>query len=335
MFTVKNSQVKFTFKLLPTDMKWLGKFSGELSNAATYPNLSANVTHKGLSEREHTLDAGAQDHFKPWSYHFRIQVAEKVKQFEKTQPKPTNASQTQTFRTNVCKCIADLKSRQEFEPILGPFVQNAKCDSLHVGNNCWGHWHKKLFTKVITNAKVGTNVKSVFHLPETNPLRTYLKTLRFKMKCKKMHNKIIRWFKEKRKDCDFEFRFTGEETKKFCNGFMYLIEDLVGEDSDIEKPQNLFAPSMARMGLYLRNGLSLAVRISDINNKDLPKLEEDCRLYFNVASMFHSNVSVWTIGHCVPFHTGQLMEDLGVGLGINSMQGREAKHQHLLHNSLS
>lgn len=35
------------------------------------------------------------------------------------------------------------------------------------------------------------------------------------------------------------------------------------------------------------------------------------------------------MGHCVPFHTKQLMGDLGVGLGINSMQGREAKHQQL------
>ncbi|KAJ7391279.1 hypothetical protein OS493_019411 [Desmophyllum pertusum] len=230
----------------------------------------------------------------------------------------------------VCQFIANLKSRQEYEPILGPLVQNAKSDSLHVGNNCWGHWHKRLFTKVMEYAKVGTNVKTVFQLPENNASRKYLKTLRFKMKCKKLYNKVLRWFKEKRKNCDFEFRFTGEETKKFCNGFMYLTEDLVGEGSDIEQPQNLFALSMARMGLHLRNGLSLAVRVSDIKKEDLPKLEEDCRLYFNLASIFHTtNVSVWTMGHCVPFHTRQLIEDLGVGLGINSMQGREAKHQQL------
>ena len=87
---------------------------------------------------------------------------------------------------------------------------------------------------------------------------------------------------------------------------------------------------MARMGLHLRNALSLAVRVSDIKTKDLPTLKEDCRMYFNLASLFHStNVSVWTMGHCFSFHSNQLMEDLGVGLGINSMQGREAKHQQL------
>lgn len=328
VFTVKGHQVKFTFKLLPSDMKWLSKLSAELSNAGTYPNPFVNVTLDESKERGHNLGTGAKDKWKPWSYDFRMQVAKKVTQFKKKQGKPTSVSQMQTLRTKVCQFIAKQKSRQEYEPILGPLVQNAKCESLHVGNNCWGHWNKRLFTKVLEKAKVGTNVKSVFQLPENNALHKYLKMLRFKMKCKKLYNKIIRWFKEKRKTCDFEFRFTGEETKKFCNGFMYLIEDLVGEGSDIEQPQNFFA--LSRMGLHLRNGLSLAVRVSDIKKEDLSKLEKDCRLYFNIASLFHTtNVSVWTMGHCVPFHTRQLMEDLGVGLGINSMQGREAKHQQL------
>ena len=327
-FTVKGLQVNFTVKRVPSDMKWLSKFSGELSNAATYPNPFANVNQKDLSERGCTLGNGPRDKWKPWAYDFRMQVANKVAQFKQKQPKLTNASQMQTLRNKVCHFIGNLKSRQEYEPILGPLVQNAKADSLHLGNNCWGHWFKKVLTTILANAKVGTNVKSVFQLPEDNPLRKHLKTLRFKLKCKKLYNKFCRWFKEKRKSGDFEFRFTGEETKKFCHGFMFII--LIGDGSDIEQPKNFFALSMARMGLHLRNALSLAVRVSDIKTEDLPKLKEDCRMYFNLASLCHStNVSVWTMGHCVPFHSNQLLEDLGVGLGINSMQGREAKHQQL------
>lgn len=84
------------------------------------------------------------------------------------------------------------------------------------------------------------------------------------------------------------------------------------------------------MGLHLRDSLSLASRVSNINFSDLPKLEQDCKQYFNLASLFHSaNLSVWAMGYCVPFHTKQLLEDIGVGLGINSMQGRESKHQQL------
>lgn len=243
IFTVKGQQVNFTFKLVPSDMKWLSKFSGELSNAATYPNPFANVNQKGLSERGCTLGTGPGDKWKPWAYDFRMKVANKVAQFKQKQAKPTNASQMQTFRNKVCQFIANLKSRQEYEPILGPLVQNAKADSLHVGNNCWGHWFKKVLTTILANAKVGTNVKSVFQLPEDNPLRKHLKTLRFKLKCKKLYNKFCRWFKEKRKSGDFEFRFTGEETKKFCHGFMFIIEDLIGDGSDIEQPKNFFALS--------------------------------------------------------------------------------------------
>lgn len=198
-FTVKGLQVNFTFKLVPSDMKWLSKFSGELSNAATYPNPFANVNQKDLSERGCTLGNGPRDKWKPWAYDFRMQVANKVAQFKQKQPKPTNASQMQTLRNKVCQFIGNLKSRQEYEPILGPLVQNAKADSLHLGNNCWGHWLKKVLTTILANAKVGTNVKSVFQLPEDNPLRKHLKTLRFKLKCKKLYNKFCRWFKEKRK----------------------------------------------------------------------------------------------------------------------------------------
>lgn len=36
--------------------------------------------------------------------------------------------------------------------------------------------------------------------------------------------------------------------------------------------------------------------------------------------------TVWTIAVAIPYNTGKLLEKLGYGLGLNSMQGREAKH---------
>ena len=68
-------------------------------------------------------------------------------------------------------------------------------------------------------------------------------------------------------------------TKIICHGFMFIIEDLMGDGSDIEQPQNFFALSMAGMGLHLRNALLFAVRVSDIETEDLPKLEGDCSVY--------------------------------------------------------
>lgn len=88
-FPVKALQVNFTFKLVPSDMKWLSKFSGELRNAATYPNPFANVNQKDLSERGCTLRNGPRDKWKPWAYDFRIIMLTKLHSLNKnTQNQP-------------------------------------------------------------------------------------------------------------------------------------------------------------------------------------------------------------------------------------------------------
>ena len=135
----RDQLIKFEFKLAPSDMKWLAKFSGVLSNSAKYPCSFANVLLSELNERGGSLGNDPHNKWKPWSYTFRVEVARKVENFKKLQRKPTNSSQEQTLRTKICNYIACLKSRQEFEPVIGPVIQNGKCDPLHLGNNCWGH----------------------------------------------------------------------------------------------------------------------------------------------------------------------------------------------------
>ena len=175
-----------------------------------------------------------------------------------------------------------------------------------------------LFTHVLSKGKILANAKSVFDLSDENPLRKHVKALKFQLKCKKMYDKILRRLKEKRKTSEFEFRFTGEETKKFCANFMHLIERQI-EGGNTEQPNNFYVLFLGRMGVHLRNCLSLASRVSNINFSDLPKLERERKQYFNFVSHFHSaNLIVWAMGHCVPFHTKQLLTDLGVGLGISS-----------------
>lgn len=49
--------------------------------------------------------------------------------------------------------------------------------------------------------------------------------------------------------------------------------------------------------------------------------------YFRACALFSSaSPTTWTIGHCVPAHTKQIKQELGVGLGVNTMEGRESKH---------
>lgn len=49
--TEKGYQVKFVFKLIPSDMKWASSFSGELNNAATYYPLYLQMFHKATKTR--------------------------------------------------------------------------------------------------------------------------------------------------------------------------------------------------------------------------------------------------------------------------------------------
>ena len=44
------------------------------------------------------------------------------------------------------------------------------------------------------------------------------------------------------------------------------------------------------------------------------------------AILFYVNPTVWTIGHIVPAHARDMKSKYGLGLGLNSMEGREAKH---------
>ena len=37
-------------------------------------------------------------------------------------------------------------------------------------------------------------------------------------------------------------------------------------------------------------------------------------------------MTVWTLGYVVPYHTKQVFENYGIGYGILTMQGKEAKH---------
>ena len=66
-------------------MKWLAKFSGELSNAARYPCSFANVQLSELNERGQSLSSNSQSRWRPWGYKFREKVAKKVAQFKEKQ----------------------------------------------------------------------------------------------------------------------------------------------------------------------------------------------------------------------------------------------------------
>ena len=64
-----------------------------------------------------------------------------------------------------------------------------------------------------------------------------------------------------------------------------------------------------------------------MSSEQVQSLSQVCSNYFRATALFlKSTPTSWTIGHVVPVHAQQLQETLGLGLGINTMEGREAKH---------
>ena len=82
----------------------------------------------------------------------------------------------------------------------------------------------------------------------------------------------------------------------------------------------------------LRKVTSIMSQVN-INSEAVTALDMHCKKFFRVMSLFFGAVTptTWTIGHAVPVHTAQIFAKFGLGLGLNTMQGREAKHQTIPH----
>lgn len=65
----------------------------------------------------------------------RLEIAQKVETFMKLLRDPTGKQ-----RGDVTKFISQNKSRQEFVPPIGKYVDSSKAEPLHSTNNAWQHW---------------------------------------------------------------------------------------------------------------------------------------------------------------------------------------------------
>ena len=107
---------------------------------------------------------------------------------------------------------------------------------------------------------------------------------------------------------------------------MFLISSIVNNRELQDRKAKLHLHTLAFLCLVLRDCISLFNRIS-IDNEQVSKLEKLCRTFYRVFQLvFNFHPSVWTLGFIVPAHTKDMLGKYGVGLGLNSMEGREAKH---------
>ena len=140
-----------------------------------------------------------------------------------------------------------------------------------------------------------------------------------------MKKQLGQWLIEDRtKDKDFNYRLTGKDSRLILHGFMYLVEAIRGDSNEPKLLMKLLA--IVYIGIKLRDCAAI-FSMYHLTEENLAKLHQLSHDYFTAVAMFgHVNGTVWSIGHLVYPHSKKLFDKFGVGLGINTMQGREAKH---------
>ena len=199
-----------------------------------------------------------------------------------------------------------------------------------MANNNWQFVFSELFDYVLhSKTVIPSNAKNIADLPVTCCLRKFLICLKKDVKVNRLYKSILRWFRDGRKGgAPFSLRFTGEETRLMCNGFCKLVKVVLDDNSSNSADLKVYA--LAFMAVNLRDAVSIFSRVTNMSQGLLSDLNKYCKRYFNAAALFvRVTVSVWTLRYIVPVHTKKLFQKYQCSLGLNTMQGREAKHQRL------
>ena len=106
---------------------------------------------------------------------------------------------------------------------------------------------------------------------------------------------------------------------------MFLIDVLEG----VAKGQSalLTIHVHAYLCLCLRDAVSLFSRVK-LTDQQVSDLKFICTSYYRGHCLYvNVNPTVWSLGNVVPQHAKEMKAKYGLGLGLNSMEGREEKTQ--------
>ncbi|CAH1794083.1 unnamed protein product [Owenia fusiformis] len=309
--------ISFKFSFFPNDSKMIACLAGELTNSATFPTTFYDVSKNNISKIDGTIGVD----FKPWDYGQRLKVVQEVEKLKK--------SNSNIARQKVTQFIASKKSRQEFIPPFGAFVSRARVDPLHCKNNSFQQLNECIITEALSNSPNAVLNKdiSISQLPNCQ-IKKYFNALE-KIGAGKLKYRLEKWYLEcRKKGQPLSVRFTGEDCLKFCRGFCDVIQAVMPSSLSNSSLFNVAKFTYAFVHLRICASLFSRVEISQI---DVENLEYHARLYFNCVALFFGKISLtqWLIGYAIPRHTEEIYEEFGYGLGLNSTQGREAKHRQI------
>lgn len=139
----------------------------------------------------------------------------------------------------------------------------------------------------------------------------FIEILRSKCHLQRLAKKIIRWFNETLGEGkEFDYRFTGKDSRLFLQNFMFIIDIL--ESAAKSQQTVLLVHIHAYLCLCLRDAVSLFSRVN-ITDEQVCNLKSLCTDIYRGYCLYLSNVNptIWSLGNLVPQHTEEMKAKYG------------------------
>ena len=254
VFKVNGKNVKFEFAEIPNDMKMLCFLAGRLSNSSKYFSTFGNVSYDDMSKVDFTFGHSKNSKWKPWAYEKRLSVAKLVVNLKKKLVKSNLAEKTK--RNKVTTFIAEQKSRQEFSPRIGKLIDKAHAEPLHLKNNACALMFRHILEFGIAKSNLAPSINMFSSVNPECPFFKLVWNMRHVSNLSRLAKKVIKWFNEtKASGKSFDYRFTGEESRRFLHNFMPLISAV--EQKNDQAPARFKLHVLAFTTLSLQNAVSV------------------------------------------------------------------------------
>ena len=100
-------------------------------------------------------------------------------------------------------------------------------------------------------------------------------------------------------------------------------------ESGVNSESKLRLVQINHQSVLIRKLLSFCVRISSFNSDNLKEMGIVARSLFKLSCLCDNRLSpsLWTLCNVTPHHASVCLQQYNLGLGCNTMEGREQKHQ--------
>ena len=305
---------KTTFEFQPSaDQAWQIWANNVLPASSTYPSPYANV-HKGdLKQIGGSIGTELTSTWVPPIYSNR---KKEIDQLTKFRSSLSISLSDETKHRKELEYMATKGIRQLGEPRIGVFCDRQKPDPLHLEINSWQHVLNVIYLEAVRRGQFDTFYATLATGKSKNGCG-----LKFVADHIKEHYDSVSTRMK-----SLTIRLIGAQAINLAQYSYRLLDTL--EIKNESNGARITRLALSKICEVLRDIGSFINRVTTIPGYT-EKIKELCMLYFNLFALFfpkHSNVTVWTLGYVVPYYAKQVFENYGIGYGILTMQGKEAKH---------